>query len=91
MECADFLLCRKNEGDESEGIPTIYRGIQFAQAGLIRLVFPSGAKINDASGLLEGDYTGGRRPAVFYSAKDVKAKDKALRAIITKWLELLEK
>ena len=55
------------------------------------MVFASGAKINDASGLLEGDYTDGRRLAVFYSAKDVKAKDKALRAIITKWLELLEK
>ena len=55
----------------------------------IRLVFPSGAKVKDASGLLEGDYADGRRLAMFYSSKDVKSKAKALRAVITQWLELL--
>jgi hypothetical protein len=30
-----------------------------------RLVFPSGAKVKDASGLLEGDYADGRRLAMF--------------------------
>jgi len=57
----------------------------------IRLVFPSGAKVKDASGLLEGDYADGRRLAMFYSSKDVKSKEKALHAVITKWLKLLEK
>ena len=57
----------------------------------IRLVFPSGAKVKDASGLLEGDYADGRRLAMFYSSKDVKSKAKALRAVITQWLKLLEK
>jgi hypothetical protein len=57
----------------------------------IRLVFPSGAKVKDASGLLEGDYADGRRLAMFYNSKDVHSKEKALRAIITKWLKLLEK
>ena len=57
----------------------------------IRLVFPSGAKVKDASGLLEGDYADGRRLAMFYSSKDVKSKAKALRAVITRWLKLLEK
>jgi len=57
----------------------------------IRLVFPSGAKVKDTSGLLEGDYTDGRRLAMFYSTKDVKSKAKALRAVITRWLKLLEK
>ena|SRR5664279_990371 len=57
----------------------------------IRLVFPSGAKVNDASGLLEGDYADGRRLAMFYSSRDVKSKEKALRTVITKWLKLLEK
>jgi hypothetical protein len=57
----------------------------------IRLVFPSGAKVKDTFGLLEGDYADGRRLAMFYSPKDVKAKEKALRTIITKWLKLLEK
>ena len=57
----------------------------------IRLVFPSGAKVKDAAGLLEGDYADGRRLAMFYSSKDVKSKAKALRAVITQWLKLLEK
>ena len=57
----------------------------------IRLVFPSGAKVKDASGLLEGDYADGRRLAMFYSPKDVKSKEKALRVIIAKRLKLLEK
>lgn len=55
-----------------------------------RLVFPSGAKVNDASGLLEGDYADGRRLATFYDLKDVKKKEKALHAIVKKWLTLLD-
>jgi hypothetical protein len=57
----------------------------------IRLVFPSGAKGKDASGLLEGDYADGRRLAMFYNSKDVESKENSLRAAITKWLEMLEK
>ncbi len=57
----------------------------------IRIVFPSGAKVKDTSGLLEGDYADGRRLAMFSSTKDVKAKEKSLRAVIGKWLKLLEK
>src|SRR5438477_11810653 len=57
----------------------------------IRLVFPGGAKINDKSGLLEGDYADGRRLAMFYSLGDVKAKEKHLQAAIKTWLKLLDK
>jgi hypothetical protein len=57
----------------------------------IRLVFPTGAKVKDTSGLLEGNYADGRRLAMFYSSQDVKSKEKALRAVITHWLKLLEK
>ncbi len=56
----------------------------------IRLVFPSGAKVKDTSGLLEGDYADGRRLAMFYDFKDMKAKEKSLRRIIKKWLSLLD-
>ena len=56
----------------------------------IRLVFPSGAKVKDASGLLEGDYANGRRLAMFYDSKDVKSKEKALQLVIKKWLTLLD-
>ena len=57
----------------------------------IRLVFPGGAKINDKSGLLEGDYADGRRLAMFYSLDDVKSKEKNLQAAIKTWLKLLDK
>ena len=57
----------------------------------MRLVFPSGAKVKDSSGLLEGDYADGRRLAMFYNVKDVDSKEKALRAVIARWLKLLEK
>ena len=55
------------------------------------LVFPSGAKVNDKSGLLEGDYKDGRRIAVFKDLKDVKAKEKNLRSVIRQWLKLVDK
>ena len=57
----------------------------------IRLVFPSGAKINDGSGLLEGDYRDGRRLALFYNMADVKSKKDPLQRAIKKWLKLLDK
>ena len=61
------------------------------QKDCIRLVFPSGAKVNDTSGLLEGNYKDGRRLAMFYGLKDVKAKEKTMKKVIKRWLELLEK
>src|SRR5664279_1027240 len=48
----------------------------------IMLVFPSGAKVNDKSGLLQGDYKDGRRISIFKDLNDVKEKQKALQKII---------
>ncbi|MEO6358210.1 MAG: DUF1801 domain-containing protein [Ferruginibacter sp.] len=59
--------------------------------GRIMLVFPSGAKINDTSGLLEGDYKDGRRLMIFSDLQDVKAKEETLQQLIKKWLALVEK
>ena len=56
----------------------------------IMLVFPSGAKINDTSGLLEGDYKDGRRTIVFKDLDDVRSKEKALQDVIKAWLKLVE-
>jgi hypothetical protein len=50
----------------------------------IRLVFPSGAKVGDASGLLEGDYADGRRLPMFSNMKDVKTKKAELQHVIRK-------
>ena len=57
----------------------------------IMLVFPSGAKINDSSGLLEGDYKDGRRITVFRDLNDVKDKEKKLQTVIKSWLKLVDK
>lgn len=59
--------------------------------GRIMLVFPSGAKVNDTSGLLEGDYKDGRRTIVFKDIDDVRTKEKTLQTVIKKWLALVEK
>lgn len=58
--------------------------------GRIMLVFPSGAKINDTSGLLEGDYKDGRRIVIFKDAEDVKKKEKTLRKVIKEWLKSVD-
>jgi hypothetical protein len=57
----------------------------------IMLIFPSGAKINDTSSLLEGDYKDGRRLVIFKDMEDVNAKAETLQSIIKEWLTLVEK
>src|SRR3569833_855757 len=57
----------------------------------IMLVFPSGAKVNDTSGLLTGNYADGRRITVFKDIGDVQAKYAALRNVIKQWLKLVDK
>lgn len=57
----------------------------------IMLVFPSGAKVNDTSGLLEGDYIDGRRLVTFKDMADVNFKEHQLRSVIKQWLTLVDK
>ena len=57
----------------------------------IRLVFPSGARVHDKSGLLEGDYVDGRRLALFHNMEEVMCKQATLQSVIRKWLETLDK
>jgi hypothetical protein len=61
------------------------------QKDCIRLVFPSGAKINDTSGFLRGDYADGRRLAFFHNLEEVKSQTKPLQQAIRKWLTQLDK
>ena len=62
-----------------------------AKNNSLRLIFISGAKINDATGLLEGDYNDGRCIAQLNSTDEVKEKEHNLTAAIQKWLALVEK
>ncbi|MCW3086780.1 MAG: hypothetical protein JWQ78_166 [Sediminibacterium sp.] len=59
--------------------------------GRIMLVLPSGATIEDRSGLLEGDYKDGRRLIIFKDEADIRAKQKGLQKIIRAWLALVDK
>lgn len=61
------------------------------QKDCVRLVVWKGARVNDKSGLLEGDYEDGRRLAIFHNMDEVRSKKAALQAVIRKWLETLEK
>jgi hypothetical protein len=57
----------------------------------VLLVFPTGAKIDDAIGILEGKYTDGRRMVTIKSTEELESKKDALQQIIKQWLQLIEK
>lgn len=59
--------------------------------GYVLIVFPTGARIKDGSGLLEGNYTDGRRLAKIYDMKDLLSKENALQKVLKEWLKLVEK
>jgi hypothetical protein len=59
--------------------------------GRVMLVFPSGAKVNDTTGLLTGDYPDGRRLIIFKDLVEVKSQEEALQNVIKTWLSMVEK
>jgi hypothetical protein len=52
----------------------------------VLLVFPTGARINDASELLQGTFPDGRRTAEFASVQQVAGREQDLRAVVKQWL-----
>lgn len=63
----------------------------FYKQDCIRLVFPSGARVKDKSGLLEGNYPDGRRIAMFRSMSEVESRKAALQGIVKQWLITLDR
>lgn len=59
--------------------------------GRILLVFPTGARIKDTTGLLEGNYADGRRLMNITDMGDALAKEKGLKKIIKDWLKDVER
>ena len=57
----------------------------------VLLIFPTGATINDTSGLLEGNYTDGRRMVTLTGMAELEAKKEALQQVIRQWLSQIEK
>ena len=66
-------------------------GFNLYQKDCIRLIFLSGARVNDKSGLLEGDYADGRRLALFHNMEEVISKKTRLQSAIREWLKTLDK
>lgn len=62
-----------------------------SQKNHVLLVFPTGASINDTSGLLEGEYKDGRRMVKIHDLQELKTKEKGLKKIIKEWLKLINK
>lgn len=58
--------------------------------GRIMLVLPSGGRLKDTTGLLEGDYKDGRRTILFQDMPDVMHKKAALQNIIKEWLSSVD-
>ena len=57
----------------------------------IRVVFPSGARVKDESGFLEGDYPDGRGLAFFHDMREVNSQKPILQRIVKQWLLTLDK
>ncbi len=58
----------------------------FFKKDCLRLIFISGARLNDKSGMLQGDYKDGRRIALFCNIDEVITNEKILRRLVKKWL-----
>jgi hypothetical protein len=59
--------------------------------GNILMIFPMGATVNDTTGVLEGNYTDGRRLIKIADMTDLDKQKTALKFIISEWLKLVEK
>lgn len=55
----------------------------------VHLIFHNGAILNNASGLLEGDYPD-RRMLYFTDMEDVKSKKAALEDLVRQWIALMD-
>lgn len=66
-------------------------GFNLFKQDCIRLIFLTGSKLTDNTGILEDTYEDGRRLVSFYNMADVKAKQTALQALIKEWITLVEK
>ncbi|MCW4468799.1 DUF1801 domain-containing protein [Flavobacterium sp. MFBS3-15] len=58
--------------------------------GEILLIFPTGDKLHDTTGILEGKFTDGRRMITITGMEDLSTKKENLHALIKQWLQLIE-
>jgi hypothetical protein len=57
----------------------------------ILLIFPTGAQVDDKTGILGGKFTDSRKSVAITSMDDLLAKENKLKTVIRQWLALVEK
>jgi len=57
----------------------------------ILLIFPTGAKVDDKTGILGGKFTDTRKSVQITSMEDLLAKENDLKSVIRQWIALVEK
>ncbi|MBK7806626.1 MAG: DUF1801 domain-containing protein [Saprospiraceae bacterium] len=57
----------------------------------ILLIFPTGAKVDDKTGILGGKFTDTRKSVQITSMEDLLVKENDLKSVIRQWLTLVEK
>ena len=65
--------------------------LNLRQKGHVLLVLPTGAKVTDSWGILEGDYKDGRRMVTIKSVDELEVKKEQLQKVINAWLQLVKK
>lgn len=65
--------------------------VNLHKKNLVLLVFPTGARIPDQTGLLEGKFTDGRKTAIFTTLDEVKSREHDLKSVVKLWLHTVEK
>jgi hypothetical protein len=54
------------------------------------LVFPTGEKVDDGSGFLEGNFPDGRRLLNLKTMEDIKEKATSLQNVIKAWIAMID-
>jgi len=57
----------------------------------VLLILPTGDKLHNTHGILEGSYADGRRMITIKNMAELEAKILTLQQVIKQWLELIEK
>ncbi|RQO32225.1 hypothetical protein DBR32_01025 [Taibaiella sp. KBW10] len=57
------------------------------QKDIALLIFPTGDRIPDSRGILEGNYTDGRRMITIHNMQELQEKAKDLQALIQLWIQ----
>ena len=65
--------------------------LNLRQKDHVLLIFPTGAKVDNGRGILEGSYQDGRRMVTIKSVADLEEKKEALQLVIQDWLQLVDK